>query len=381
MTFTFLHSTRAGHAPRRVRRRPLAIALTLSLALTAAACGSDTSGEADGGGSPSAEEQALAESGGDATTTTTEAPDVTFPLEVDHVYGTTELTEVPERIVVVGLNEQDALLALGVVPVATTEWFGGYDGAVWPWAQDELEELGGEEITLLTDTDGVQFEKVAAARPDLILGLYSGMTEEVYDTLSGIAPTVAQPDGVPSFGISWQETTRTVGRILDKADEAEALVADVEGQIAAAAEAHPELAGVTTVIAAPYDGIYVYGPSDPRWLLVEALGLDVPDEIEALATEEFGFSLSSEKAGVLDVDVVVWLDPEEAEGPLGGPVYQGLDVHDEGREVLLDSEGDPELGGAMSFQTVLSLPGLIERLVPSLSAAADGDPATEVPAP
>lgn len=27
-------------------------------------------------------------------------------------------------MVVVGLREQDALLALGVVPVATTEWFG-----------------------------------------------------------------------------------------------------------------------------------------------------------------------------------------------------------------------------------------------------------------
>lgn len=371
----------ATGALHRARRRPLAIALVLSLALATAACGSDTSDGAAGGGAPSAEEQALAESeaGGDATTT--EAADVSFPLEVDHVYGTTEVAEVPERIVVVGLNEQDALLALGVAPVATTEWFGGYDGAIWPWAQDELEELGGGEITLLTDTDGIQFEKVAAAEPDLILGLYSGMTEADYQTLSGIAPTVAQPDGVPNFGISWQQTTRTVGRILDRADEAEALIGEVEGLIAAAAEAHPDLEGATTVIAAPYDGIYVYGPSDPRWLLVEGLGMDVPDAVEALATDDFGFPLSSEQADVLDVDVVVWLDPEEAEGPLGGPVYQGLDVHDEGREVLLDSEGDPELGGAMSFQTVLSLPGLIERLVPRLSAAADGDPATEVPVP
>jgi hypothetical protein len=31
---------------------------------------------------------------------------------------------------VVGLLEQDALLALGVVPVATTEWFGEHPGAV-----------------------------------------------------------------------------------------------------------------------------------------------------------------------------------------------------------------------------------------------------------
>ena len=38
----------------------------------------------------------------------------------------------PERVVVAGLREQDALLALGIVPVATTEWFGTRPGEVFP---------------------------------------------------------------------------------------------------------------------------------------------------------------------------------------------------------------------------------------------------------
>jgi iron complex transport system substrate-binding protein len=71
------------------------------------------------------------------------------------------------------------------------------------------------------------------------------------------------------------------------------------------------------------------------------------------------------------VDVIIWLDPEDAEGELGGPVYQGLPVHTEGRELFLDSYGDP-VGGATSFVSVLSLPFLLDELVPRLAAAMEG---------
>jgi iron complex transport system substrate-binding protein len=47
--------------------------------------------------------------------------------------------------------------------------------------------------------------------------------------------------------------------------------------------------------------------------------------------------------------------------------------------VFLDSFEDP-IGAATSFITPLSLPFLLEGLVPMLEAAVDGDPATEVPA-
>ena len=69
----------------------------------------------------------------------------------------------------------------------------------------------------------------------------------------------------------------------------------------------------------------------------------------------------------------------KAEGELGGPLYATLPVHTEGREVFLESTGDP-LGGATSFVTALSLPFLLDGLVPQLAAAIDGDPAT-VPGP
>ena len=47
-----------------------------------------------------------------------------FPVTIDHKLGSTTIERAPERVVVVGLREQDPLLALGIVPAATTEWFG-----------------------------------------------------------------------------------------------------------------------------------------------------------------------------------------------------------------------------------------------------------------
>src|SRR6185436_16457285 len=104
-----------------------------------------------------------------------------------HAYGSTTVPSAPERIAVVGLTEQDIVLALGVVPVATTEWYGDQPSAVWPWAQ---EALGGAKPKVLSVTDGFQFEEIAKLAPDLIIGTNSGMKKDDYDKLSAIAPTV-----------------------------------------------------------------------------------------------------------------------------------------------------------------------------------------------
>lgn len=297
-----------------------------------------------------------------------------FPVTIAHKYGSTEITAPPTRIVTVGLTEQDALLALGITPVGTTEWFGEHPGAIWPWAQ---EKLTGETPTVVGNGEGPNMEAIAALNPDLILALYSGITKEQYDLLSQIAPTVAQPDGYVDYGIPWQELTRTVGKAVGKAAEAEALVSEVEANFAQVREEHPEFSGATALVATPYEGIWIYGPEDVRGRLLTQLGFALPEELAELTGGEFGGNLSMERADLLDVDVIIWLDPEDAEGPLGGPIYSSLPVHTEGREVFLDSYNSA-LGGATSFVSVLSLPYLLDGLVPRLAAAIDGDPATTV---
>ena len=178
----------------------IVLLLTLAAVLFSA-CGDDSTNES-GAAAPAAESAA-------------------FPATIEHKYGSTTIEEAPKRIVVAGLREQDSLLALGVVPVATTEWYGKHPGAIFPWAEEALGDAPEPEV--LSFIDGIQFEKIAAQRPDLILAVYSGITKKDYDTLSKLAPTVAQPPGQVDWGSSWQDEIMTVGRAIGKPKEAEKL--------------------------------------------------------------------------------------------------------------------------------------------------------------
>ena len=330
--------------------RPYGLAIALAIATLALAACAD---ESSSGSSPSGAE-----------------PDSSFPVTIDHKYGATEISEPPQRVVTVGLTDHDALLALGIEPVGVTDWYGEQPYAVWPWAQDEL---GTAEPEVVGNATELNFEKIAALDPDVIVGLYSALTDEDYDTLSQIAPTVAQPDDV-DYGIPWQELTRTVGRVVGQAGEAEDLVKGLEERFAEVRADHPEFEGASAAIATPFEGIYVYSAEVANGRVLSSFGFQIPDELRELIGTADGTNLSLERVDLLDLDLVVWLDGAEGQGPLGTAVYEQLDVHAEGREVLIDSASD--LGGAMSFSSVLSLPLLLDELVPMLASAVDGDPAT-----
>lgn len=307
----------------------------------------------------------------------TTAPDA-FPVTIEHKFGETTIEAEPARIVTVGLVEQDILLALGVAPVATTEWFGQQPGAIFPWALDELAAIGAPIPENVGNAEEVNFEAVAAQDPDLIVAIYAGLSEGDYDRLSDIAPTIAQPAEYVDWGAPWDVSTRTIGQALGQSEEAEALIADVEAQFAAARQAHPEFQGATAVVAAPYEGIWVYAPEDPRGRFLRDLGFEMPDGLAELTGDAFGADLSEEQAALLDVDAIIWITDATIGNDVGGPVYQTLDVHTEAREVFVDSY-DHGLGAATSFVTPLSLEFLLDGMLPKLAAAVDGDPTTSVP--
>ncbi|MBA2691043.1 MAG: iron-siderophore ABC transporter substrate-binding protein [Rubrobacter sp.] len=296
---------------------------------------------------------------------------------IEHKYGSTEIPEDPERIVTVGLTEQDYLLALGVVPVGTREWFGEYPGALWPWAK---EALGDEPVPEVLPVDELNFEQISTLDADLILGVNSRLTQDEYDTLSEIAPTVAQPAEYADFGVPWQEMSRIIGRAVGREERAEELVSEIEARFDGARENNPEFEGSTGLLAADLeDGtVYVYaeGPA-PRFLT--SLGLDLPSETEEIFTGEdrAPVPLSLEQFELLEADVLAMgTYGPEGEGVAERPVFQALDVSQEGRTLSM-----PEMSlanGAITFSTLLSLPTALDEIVPRIAAAIDGDPDTEV---
>ncbi|MFF6783529.1 ABC transporter substrate-binding protein [Streptomyces sp. NPDC012510] len=351
----------------RSRRAPrLAVALASATLLLATACGGGSGDDSD-----------ASDAGAEASTSGGSA----FPVSLDHKYGSTTIKAEPQRIVTVGLTDQDAVLALGKVPVGTTEWLGGYKGAVGPWAEDKL--AGAEAPTVLKDTGtGPQVEKIAALKPDLILAVYGGLTKEQYESLSKFAPVVAQPKKYNDYGVPWQEQAETIGKALGKPEEAAAAVKETEDAIAGAVKEHPEFKGRSAVMATPYEGIFVFGSQDPRSHLLTDLGFTLPADLDKVIGDQFGANISKERTDLLDQDTVVWQVADvtkDADKLHKDASYKDLNVVEEGREVYVNETSD--YGNALSMGTVLSLRYVIERLVPQLAAAVDGKTDTEVKQP
>lgn len=240
---------------------------------------------------------------------------------IEHKYGSTEVRGLPERVVTVGFNDQDPALAMGIEPVAVRDWFGDQPNAVWPWAQDEL----GDADPAVLPMGELDFERVAALEPDLIVGVFSGMTEDEYGTLSEIAPTIAQPEGYVDFGVPWQEQTRVIGRALGREEQARELISEVEARFAEVREAHPEFEGATGAVALLDEGgtYNAYGPEDLRGRFMSALGFELPSEISELAGDDFFAQISEERLDLLNADVLVWIvNSQGAADALGeNPIY------------------------------------------------------------
>jgi iron complex transport system substrate-binding protein len=298
------------------------------------------------------------------------ADDGAFPAQVEHKFGTTTVPSRPERIVVVGLTEQDAVLALGYKPIATTEWYGDQPYAVWPWAR---EELGDARPTVLDASDGFQFEKIAALRPDLIIGVNSGMERADYEKLSRLAPTVPAGEGSTEYFSPWDQQVELVAAALGKPEEGRALVQRIKDDYAAAAAAHPEFRGKTVTFSQNgfYDGrIYVY-PDGLNTDFLTMLGFTINPKLTPLIEREGEqVAVSAERVGVLDADVIVFAteQPSDVAALKKVPTFDTLGAVADRRAVYTDGT----LAGAIYFISPLSLPYVLERLTPQLEAAVAG---------
>lgn len=295
-----------------------------------------------------------------------------FPVTIEHAFGETEIPAAPERVATWGWGSTEAALAVGVVPVAIAQQvYGANDEGVLPWVAEKLDELGEETPVILTDDgEAPPYEELVEAAPDVILAPYSGITEEQYELLSEIAPTVAYPD--EPWTTPWRETVTIVGTALGKADEAQGVLDDLDAELAAQAEAHPELAGLT--VAAVWDvagTFYVYTPEDSRVEFLSALGLEDAPAVAELANGDspFYYTLSYEQLDQLDSDLVISYHDtqEEADAFLTSAPIQAIPAVSRGQVAQVVGT---ELIAAVSPPTALSLTYGLDELVSALSAAA-----------
>ncbi|MCB1290596.1 MAG: ABC transporter substrate-binding protein, partial [Mycobacterium sp.] len=292
------------------------------------------------------------------------------PVAVTHVFGETTVPVPPTRVVCAGLTEQDDLLAVGVIPIAVTNWFGDQPFGVWPWARDRLD---GAEPAVLSIDHGIQVDEIGRLKPDLIVAVNAGLDADTYRALSSIAPTIAQSGGEAYFE-PWREQATAVATAVFKSDQMDRILRDVDERFAAAGQANPQLRDRTAVLL---DGRLERGAATItvdgwRTEFLTAMGLRVPDNLAALASSDgtaviTGDDLASATASA---DVLIWCTDSDAERDalLADPAVAGLDntaqgAAAQGRNVF--TTGD--LAAAIAFASPLSYPVVAGQL-PALVA-------------
>lgn len=243
-----------------------------------------------------------------------DAADESVPTrEVEHAMGVAEVPVDPQRVVVLDTGELDDTLALGVKPV----------GAVRiDVSTDFLSYLGDqtEGIDMVGSISDPNLEKIASLNPDLIL-TSTVRHEALYEQLDQIAPTVMAPD----LGDTWKENFRLYAEALNKADEAEQMIAEFEQR---AAELGQQLGqGKTLALVRFLPGeIRLYSDLSFTGTILDDMGLRVPepavgeDTFLALSPEE----VTKAEADYMYVSTYGPIEDTEQETVTAGPLWETI---------------------------------------------------------
>ncbi|WP_162940181.1 ABC transporter substrate-binding protein [Gryllotalpicola protaetiae] len=267
MTHAYLHSRRL--------RGLLAAALAAGLALTVAACSSDSA--------PVAEKTSTT-----ASTRTVSTPEgkVTVPSH-------------PLRVVSVHSWTTESLLDLGVTPLGVEDSGAEYvpQRYLARWTKIDKVAQGAT----------VDFEKIAALKPDLIVGVDVPYLKKDYAKLSAIAPTVLAPFGDDQ---TWQDYPTYTADYVGANAKLAALKKKYDSAVAAAkTEYAPQLASIKwDVVQGGFDAgnYWIYSTTSPVGSVLTQLGAQFASATAAVKPGGQN-SVSYEKTDLLaDADEIIY---------------------------------------------------------------------------
>jgi iron complex transport system substrate-binding protein len=278
-------------------------------------------------------------------------------VTVKHLFGETKIAAPPKRVVSAGFTEQDDLLAVGVVPIAVTNWWGDQPFGVWPWA---LPKLGDAKPDVLSLADGFEIDKISALKPDLIVATNAGLDQDTYNKLTQIAPTIAQ-SGQEAFFEPWKDQAARISQAVFKFDEMAALVKGVDDKFSAAGTSNAQFSGKKVLLLGGTfvdDAVQVLTPGWRSDFLTQ-MGFSIPDTGGATIKRD-------RMVSVLDAaDALVWMtESDDDQGRLlADPTFMQLKAATADRNVFTGKD----LAGAIAFASPLSYPFVADQLTPALA--------------
>lgn len=293
-------------------------------------------------------------------------------VTIEHALGEAVITEKPERIVTLGQGSTETAIALGTIPVGIEEYPWGSDETGYlPWVYDAITEQGAELPVQFTGSTELDIEAIVELEPDLILAPWSGVTQEQFDILTDIAPTVAYEE--EAWVITWQEQIEVIATAMGQPEAAAVLIEEINEQLSSAAR--DEYAGIT------FSYIYNTGPgtlgvffeNEQRVAMVRALGLTVDPVIDELREYEVegtdSASIGLENADKLaDSDLIFtfYSDEDNRAEIEAQPLYQQIPAVARGSVVAPTEQ--PFVTGS-SIINPLTVPWALERFVPLIDEA------------
>lgn len=286
------------------------------------------------------------------------------PVTITHLFGETTIPAPPKRVVSAGYTGQDDLLAVGVVPIALTSWFGDEPFAVWPWAQPKL---GDAKPVVLNLDRGIQVDQIAGLKPDLIVATNAGVDADTYQKLSAIAPTIPQSDG-EAFFEPWKDQANAIGAAVFQGDQMKSLIDGVGAKFTAVAQQHPQFNGKKVLLL--QGKLYqdnVVATTGWRTEFLTQMGLTIADSVTSFAVDpQRAFIPRQQIRSVLGAtDLLIW----------------ATDGDDDHQALLADQDVGPlqahsifttkDQAGAIAFASPLSYPLVADQL-PQLIARSLG---------
>ncbi len=171
----------------------------------------------------------------------------------------------------------------------------------------------------------------------------------------------------------WRDVVTIAGEALGRTAEAQEILDEIDAEIAANREAHPEFEGLTLATTWETAGtVYVYADEDPRVEFMLDLGFVNAPAVDALETDEspFYFTLSKERLDELQSDVLVayGTTEEELQAFLTAPETQLMPQVTSGAVAPLVGA---EFIASVSPPTALSLPWGLDEVVTQLATAVE----------
>jgi iron complex transport system substrate-binding protein len=283
------------------------------------------------------------------------------PVTIKHVFGETTIAEPPKRVVSAGFTGQDDLLALGVVPVAVTNWFGDQPFGVWPWAQPKL---GSAKPVVLNLDNGIQANQISALKPDLIVATDAGLDQDTYQKLAAIAPTLAQSDG-DAFFEPWKDQAKAIGQAVFQSGQITSLINGVDKGFTGVADRYQQFKNKRVLLLQGmlHQGDNVVATTGWRTEFLTQMGLAVPESLVSLAVDQQRAFIPPDKIkSVLgDADVVIWTTESDTD-------QAGLLAnHDVAQHRSRSIFTTKEQAGAIAYASPLSYPLVADQL-PTLIA-------------